>query len=388
MVILTACTFFQSTTAPAQPPTKPVTSAPVTTGPATPHPTTPVQPSAPVQSPTQSEAPTSLPTPTGTVWPLTGIATDKVAQTPALAVKIENDHSAYPLTGLEFADNVWEETVEGGISRFVAVFHSDIPKAVEPIRSVRPMDAGIVAPLGGMIAFSGGQPGFVQEVDAAGVQTLSMDRGDRGFSRDHGPGRFAPHNVIGDMEKFMSQARSDRTSPPPQQFLFAIPGKSTAETSGTAAQKITARFSGLQTTIWDWDTKTSTWLRSDGGQGATIKTTSSAGTRLSATSVVLLHVVQTNTGTVDPAGTPVMETVMVDSGTGMVASGGKTVNVKWSKSATDAPVVLTTLDGAPVLLEPGRTWVELVVSSMGDWTIDGPGSASPSPSPSPSASKK
>ena len=46
---------------------------------------------------------------------------------PALAVKIENSSEARPQTGLDQADVVWEQVVEGGISRFVAVYHSQVP---------------------------------------------------------------------------------------------------------------------------------------------------------------------------------------------------------------------------------------------------------------------
>jgi len=297
------------------------------------------------------------------VWPLTGVRTDAVAHRPALAIKVENAREARPQTGLEFADVVWEQTVEGGITRFVAVYQSQIPAAVEPVRSVRPMDAGIVAPLGGILAFSGGQAGFVSDVKAAGVQVVSMDAGNAGFRRDRA--RRAPHNVIGTPQTFLDQAHADRKSPPPAQFAFADPGKSTAETTGTPAAHLTVTFSRVQQTVWDWDGGTGTYLRSDG----TVPSVSSAGTRLKARNVVLLKVRLQNTGTVDPAGNPVPETVMVDSGEGVVAAAGKSVLVHWSKASTAAPLVLTTADGKPVELEPGNTWVELVPNTTGSWAI-------------------
>ena len=89
---------------------------------------------------------------------------------PALAIKVENSGEARPQTGLDQADVVWEQVVEGGISRFVAVYQSQVPAEVGPIRSVRPMDPAIAAPLHGLIAFSGGQPQFVQDLKNAGLQ--------------------------------------------------------------------------------------------------------------------------------------------------------------------------------------------------------------------------
>src|SRR5450759_5699865 len=81
------------------------------------------------------------------VWPLTGVATTELVERPALAIKIENPREGRPQTGLEAADMVWEEVVEGGVTRYVAVFHSTIPGEVGPLRSVRPLDPAITAPL-------------------------------------------------------------------------------------------------------------------------------------------------------------------------------------------------------------------------------------------------
>ncbi|QAY69923.1 DUF3048 domain-containing protein [Xylanimonas protaetiae] len=298
------------------------------------------------------------------VWPLTGVETAEVAQRPALAVKVENAREARPLTGLEKADTVWEQTVEGGITRFVAVYQSQLPDTVEPVRSVRPMDAGIVAPLGGLLAFSGGQARFVNEVRDAGVQIVSMDAGNGGFSRDRS--RRAPHNVVGNIQTFLGQARDDRKVPPPAQFAFAKPGEpSSAETAGTPASLLDITFSRMQRTKWSWDAASGTWQRSDGDTPSV----SSAGVRLAATNVVALTVNQVDTGTVDPSGTAVLETKMVDSGEGFVASAGKTVPVHWSKPAVDAPLLLTAADGSPITLQPGNTWVQLVPKSTGTWTV-------------------
>jgi len=71
-------------------------------------------------------------------YPFTGLAvTDPSTQNrPALVVKIDNHAEARPQTGLNQADVVYEEEVEG-ITRFFTVFHSQIPGPVGPIRSAR-----------------------------------------------------------------------------------------------------------------------------------------------------------------------------------------------------------------------------------------------------------
>ncbi|ACQ81490.1 conserved hypothetical protein [Beutenbergia cavernae DSM 12333] len=291
-------------------------------------------------------------------WPLTGVAGEPEAR-PAVAVKIENSPQARPQTGLEGADVVWEELVEGGITRFNAVYHSTIPDTVGPIRSVRPMDAGIAGPLHGLIVFSGGQPQFVQQMRDAGLQVISHDEGAAGMYRTGD--RVAPHNVYGTMGDFLAQADAERTSPPPAQFTFALrPELATAVRSGSPASTIVTAFPSSRPS-WAWSADAGRWLRSEGDSAAV----SAAGEQLSAANVVVLRVQVQDTGTLDPGGNPVPETVMTGQGEGLVAAGGQTVAVTWSKEDTASPLRLTDADGNDVQLVPGNTWVELVPVSGG-----------------------
>nr|WP_286186292.1 DUF3048 domain-containing protein [Sphaerisporangium cinnabarinum] len=297
------------------------------------------------------------------VWPLTGVAADEVADRPALAVKIENAPQARPQTGLEQADVVWEEVVEGGITRFVAVFHSQVPESVGPVRSVRPMDPAIVAPLHGVLAYTGGQQPFIDAVGAAGVQSVVMDEGDDGFTTTRA--RRAPHNVYGSPEAFWAQADDDRTSPPPAQLVFARePGTATATVAGAPATRLDVRLTHASRAVWEWDGGEGRYVRSEGDRPAV----SADEVRLSATNVVLLAATMVDTPFKDPAGVAVPETQLVGTGDGVVASGGKQVAVTWSKEGVEAPLVLTGADGEPVELEPGASWIELVPTGSGSWT--------------------
>lgn len=300
----------------------------------------------------------AVPTPTAPpVWPLTGVvAGDGVAARAALAVKIENSAEARPQTGLEQADMVWEEVVEGGITRFAAVFQSQVPAEVGPIRSVRPMDAAIVAPMKGIVAFSGGVPEYRNRIAAAGAQILFMDAGDDGFYRKSGVGA-APHNVYGTPQAWWDAADEGHRGAPAQQLTFARTAQqATAAVSGAPAAVLSLSLSGYSHPSWTWDGGSGTWLRSE-RSGAAV---SRAGVRLAAANVVVLRVKLVQTNGRDPAGNPVPETVLEGSGAAVIASGGRTVDATWTKGGVTDPVVLTTADGATVSLAPGTTWVELV----------------------------
>ncbi|MHB1491435.1 putative lipoprotein YerB precursor [mine drainage metagenome] len=308
-------------------------------------------------APDKSAPPTPAVPPT---WPLTGVASADVVTRPALTVKIENSIEARPQTGLDQADMVWEEVVEGGITRFAAVYQSAVPSKVGPVRSVRPMDAGISAPMHGLLAFSGGVATFVNAIKAAGVQLISMDLGSKGFERINT--RQAPHNVLGTPSVFWSLADANHSASPAPQFGFAPTAQqASAVTAGTPVATIDIRMSGVEHPIWSWAANKNVFLRSEGSTPAVTST----GVRLSATNIVVLRVRMDASVGVDPAGNPIPETVMVDSGDAVVFSGGKQVAAKWAKESVAKPVVLTTASGAPILLAPGNTWIELVPRTSG-----------------------
>jgi hypothetical protein len=311
---------------------------------------------------TVSLAKQAAPTPTVPArWPLTGVAAADVVTRPALAVKIENLAQVRPQTGLDQADMVWEEVVEGGITRFVVVFQSQVPAQVGPIRSVRPMDTSITAPMHGLIAFSGGQPKFVAALAAAGVEILSQDAGKPGFARS--PARAAPHNVFGTPTTFWNQAdASHQASPSPQFTMARTAAQATAAAAGTPTSTVSITMSAIAKPTWTWNAADGTWLRSEG----TTPATAASGARLAATNVVVLRVNLVNTGTVDPAGNPVPETVLdASTGQALVATGGKTISGTWTKTTTDSPLTLATADGTNITLAPGKTWIELVPNGSG-----------------------
>ena len=90
-------------------------------------------------------------------WPLTGISADEVGNWPILVVKIDNHDRARPQYGLNAADVVFEEIVEGGLTRLAALYHSNEAALVGPIRSVRTSDFNLLQNLNRpLFANSGG----------------------------------------------------------------------------------------------------------------------------------------------------------------------------------------------------------------------------------------
>ncbi len=297
------------------------------------------------------------------VWPLTGVAGELVER-PALAVKIENTSAARPQTGLEQADVVWETIVEFQVSRLIAVYHSQVPKEVGPIRSVRPMDPVIIAPTHGLLAFSGGQAGILALAQQSGLQLLSHDAGTPGMYRSHD--RPAPHNVYGDPATFWGLANASHQASPGEQFQFArTADKAAALVGGTPATTLAFRLSAASSPTWTWDAKSGTWLRSERDKPSSAR----SGQRLAAVNVVSIVAKHPATRYRAQGGAAVPTYELVGTGAGTIATGGKTIAVVWKKDAQDQPLRLFLPDGTPALLAPGNTWVELVPKGDGSLTV-------------------
>lgn len=291
------------------------------------------------------------------VWPLTGLdAADATAEEmgrPALAFKIENSAAARPQENLDKADVVFEEYVEAGISRLIAIYHSEMPDSVGPVRSMRPMDRNIMGSYGGPLVFSGAQGRFITATVNSGQQIITQDIGSYGFYRTND--KAAPHNLHAYPDQILEQADADMTTPAAQQ-AFAYPDAlATAQQEGTPASAIAIHMSGYSNPSWRWDAGKGLWLRSESGSPHV----TTAGTQLSATNVVMLWVTVEYTSGTSKSSVP--ETLVAGrSGSGYVVSGDRTLPIEWSKAGQYEPFVLTTEAGDPVSLIPGQTWFELI----------------------------
>ena len=266
---------------------------------------------------------------------------------PSIAVKIDNHEDARPQVGLNRTDLVFEELVEGGLTRYVAVWHSDVPDAVGPVRSIRPMDPGIAGPLDGIIAYSGGQQYFVDLMKATGLVNIVFDEDDSLFERaDERPG---PHDVI--LAAAEAVRQHPELAPPAVQFPYGTADPLAAPALGAVpTSHIELVFSEGRSPSWDWDPTTFAWLRSQEGQ----PDLEASGDRVRATNVVTMRV------GIDWPYEEVPLTVMVGSGEVWVSAAGKTAHGTWSKADEGAPIVLTADDGSLLRLAPGNTWIELV----------------------------
>ena len=151
--------------------------------------------------------PTPTPTPTAhhatrLFDPFTGEPVRKLGR--VLAVKIDNIAAARPQTGLQSADLVYVIPVEGGLTRFMAVFSSHLPPVIGPVRSARQSDLDILRQFGRpAFAWSGATPHLVPFIERASVVDLyALKVG--GYYRS--PNRVAPYNLYASTKQLLAEA--------------------------------------------------------------------------------------------------------------------------------------------------------------------------------------
>lgn len=280
---------------------------------------------------------------------------------PSFAAKIDNHPMARPQVGLDEADIVFEELVEGGLTRYLAVWHSVLPAEIGPVRSVRPMDADIVSPFGGVFAYFGGQVRFIEKMRATPVYNIILGQEGTEDLYYRSSAKVAPHNVLVALPELVDQ-HLDIPAPPRQFAYSASLPESTAVTDGSPLDSLGTRFSGLSSPSWEWDGTQGVFVRFQTNGAVDV---AGNGTQISATNVIVLKV---GIDVVEdiPTTRLVTQNNGPQEGAGWVATGGSIVEVTWSKASPEGLIVLTKADGGEVLLGVGRTWVELIPNDSSD----------------------
>lgn len=294
---------------------------------------------------TKANGTTTTTAPPPPVAPFTGVADPSgVSQTrPALSVKIENTEESRPQTGLELADIVWDEVVEGEITRFLAMYQSESTDVVGPIRSVRLTDPLIVWPVGGIFAYSGGAQYAQSAIQQAPVTLLTEGSAGEGMFRDRS--KAAPHNLYGRPDALW--AKGGQPVPPPALFRYRAVGE---PSSGEPATAVTIGFDAYYAPTYSWDAASGRWLRAQGGAPHLAR----SGAQIAPQNVVVMQV-----GYAGGVGAAGAEAGLVGSGNVFVFTDGKVVRGTWNRPDKAVPAELVDASGAPIRLTPGKTWVEL-----------------------------
>lgn len=295
--------------------------------------------------------------------PLNGLPVDdeQALARRVLAVKIDNHPNARPQSGIQQADGVMEVRVEGGLTRFIALFHHSDSDYVGPIRSARPTDAKLVAPLGATLVISGGQEWVRAGIAALGVPYVSDTR--PGMFRISG--RSAPHNLYGATSELRVVAdERDLPNDPPGAPIWEF-GELP---EGEPASEVRIVFSEGFAANWSWDGQR--YLRSLGGAPSEWRSEDGTTGQIAADTLVVLEgTFYTASPPSGWTGSAVPATESVGSGRAVVIAGGEAVEGRWERESHTEPFTLTTSDGDPLPVPPGIPWVSMLPNvGAVEWT--------------------
>jgi hypothetical protein len=272
-----------------------------------------------------------------------------------VAVKIDNHPQARPHTNLHLADVVYEVLVEGGLTRFIALFHQSDSDYLGPIRSGRPTDVSLVKPLEGPFQISGAQP-WVRALFSSEDLYMIYDNGTTTF-RD--TTRRAPHNLYSSTKEIREWA-DDREWPdvaPLPIFTYGLDAPEPAE----EATLIELQFSDHSPSTWTWDEEQELYLHSYGDEPhMSIQTETDDEDEQQQISAEMVVVVEAGRYTAwDPAGKgqelPSLRTT--GEWPAHVFYDGGVVHATWMRETESDPVTLLDEAGEEIAIPPGRVWI-------------------------------
>lgn len=282
----------------------------------------------------------------GEVSPFTGLETDG-GEAPVLAVKIDNAPAARPQTGLDEADIVYVEPVEGGMSRFLAVFSGELPDdpdEVGPVRSGREADLELLEQFGDpAFAYSGVNSRLLSRYQEAAddgevVLASPAEAGEAYRRRDDRP---APYNLYADPAALLAAADGASTADDIG-FRFGRP----PATGGEPTREHQVSYASASLTF-TWSEAEEHWQVALDGEPSDAEPAT----------VVVQNVTVRDSELHDVAGavSPYPETV--GSGTATVLRDGRAYQAEWSRPTPADGTTFTTPDGEPLRFDRGPVWV-------------------------------
>jgi hypothetical protein len=280
---------------------------------------------------------------------------------PPLAVKVENSVDAYPLAGLERADVIYEEPVEGGVTRFAALFQCRDATRVGPVRSARTTDPRILRQYSdqALLAYSGANQAVTTALDEAGAVSLTETSAGNAYVRDDS--RSAPHNLfVSTKALYRIAKRAVDFSLPGKVFRFEeeVPDPSKPRTSASVS------FSASNVVGWEWTDDR--WVRQLDGEPML----SDKGTPIAVDNVVIQEVVVTDSDIVDVAGFPSPDVKLTGRGRVWILRDGRLVVGRWQRGSLGDVTIFETRGGEEIALRPGTTFIQLVPKDDGEVTFE------------------
>ena len=283
---------------------------------------------------------------------------------PILVVKIDDTSLARPQIGLEDADVVYIEQVEGGLTRLAAIFSSVIPQNIGPVRSARISDIDILSQYGKVIfAYSGAQRAMLTIIANSNLWDYGAQRSSPTiYTREET--RPSPYDMVLRADLLLEKAKADER----EIALSKSVGWSFGEAAvgGVAIDSVAVQWPASKYEA-TWSRAEKRWLLSNGG----VANFAASGKQLGPTTFVIQSVEISDSiyRSADGSYTPLSETV--GTGTGYILRDGRSFKANWSRPAAESGTTWTLADGSEIKFAAGSIWVALI-DGKPDFTLTAP----------------
>jgi len=265
-----------------------------------------------------------------------------------LVVLIDNDIKARPQAGLKEADLIYELPIEGGTTRFMAVYSRFSSELIGPIRSARAYTIELAKEYDPIFVHAGGSPLAFAMFDKIGNLNGLEGGVDYAFWRIIE--REAPHNLYSDTKTLrrvaIQQGFREQGQLPDFKYLDL-----NEKFAGKKADKISINYGHDDFRAeYLYDKKSLKYLRFTGG----VKHWANDGDQLAATNIIIQMV---NTKVMDDEGR--LKIDLIGRGKAVFFSEGQVIQGFWEKK-TDGITKYYQAEGEEVALTPGKTWINIV----------------------------
>lgn len=284
-----------------------------------------------------------------------GVLTKEEMSPAVVGIMIDNHSAARPQQiGLDEARVVYEAPVEGGITRFFALFNrdQDVVK-VGPVRSARPYFLDWLREYGdALYMHSGGSPDALYKIKTAGIFDANEFYWGGYYKRDY---RFeAPHNLFtsgSDWQKIFSENSADRKILDWEGWKF---GKDESTATSTSLSVLKIKYSSNYIIEWKYSVASGTFARYLNGE----QYQTNDDKPVNASTVIVQMVTEK---ILDDVGRLEIDTV--GSGEARVSRDGKLIRGTWKKTSGSARTKFFDENDQEISLTPGQTWVQIVPQS-------------------------
>lgn len=289
--------------------------------------------------------------------PFTGeLVSHEITMRPILAT-INNHPAARPQSGLSSADVVYEMLAEGDVTRLLALYQSDIPEKIGPIRSARSYFVELADGLDAFYIAHGFSPEAKKMLESGMVDNINGMYFDGTFFK-RSKDRVAPHNSYFISENLEAAAEKVNTSLLYQKKVsYTYYEKEENAKIGVQAENISVRYSRNENfnSHYSYDPATNTYSRSSGG---TVTTDLLTGEPVKLSNVLVFEMEHR---VIDDKGRRDID--IHSGGSAYLFQQGMMREVRWEN--IDGVLTAVESDGSKAKLVPGKTWIHLVPTNPG-----------------------